>query len=104
VFSRPIFKCRHAFIHEASPFVRLSAPRSDGLANQSRSDTYSPERYGGICIDRRGLERLWFLGGMLLGTIALAGLIIAVALLMLAAQRHIANKRLANERRNKDED
>jgi hypothetical protein len=41
---------------------------------------------------------------MLLGTIALAGLIIAVALLMLAAQRHFANKRLANERRNKDED
>jgi hypothetical protein len=39
-----------------------------------------------------------------LGTIALAGLIIAVALLMLAAQRHIANKRLANERRKKDED
>jgi hypothetical protein len=36
--------------------------------------------------------------------IALAGLIIAVGLLMLAAQRHIANKRLANERRNKDED
>jgi len=41
---------------------------------------------------------------MLLGTIALAGLIIAVALLMLATQRHIANKRLANERWNKDED
>jgi hypothetical protein len=37
-----------------------------------------------------------------LGTIALAGLIIAVGLLMLAAQRHFANKRLANERRNKD--
>jgi hypothetical protein len=38
-----------------------------------------------------------------LGTIALAGLIIAVGLLMLAAQRQVANKRLANERRNKDE-
>jgi len=38
-----------------------------------------------------------------LGTIALAGLIIAVGLLMLAAQRQIANKRLANERRNRDE-
>jgi hypothetical protein len=36
--------------------------------------------------------------------IALAGLIIAGWLLMLAAQRHIANKRLANERRNKGED
>jgi hypothetical protein len=43
-------------------------------------------------------------GERVLGTIALAGLIIAVGLLMWAAQRHIANKRLANERRNKDED
>jgi hypothetical protein len=38
-----------------------------------------------------------------LGTVALIGIIIAVGLLMLAAQRHIANKRLANKRRNPDE-
>jgi hypothetical protein len=38
-----------------------------------------------------------------LGTVALIGIIIAVGLLMLAAQRHIANKRLANKRRNHDE-
>jgi hypothetical protein len=29
------------------------------LPVESRPDTYSPDRYGGICIDCRGLERLW---------------------------------------------
>jgi len=43
-------------------------------------------------------------GRTVMGTIALAGFIIAIGLLLLAAQRHIANKRLANERRNKSED
>jgi hypothetical protein len=38
-----------------------------------------------------------------LGRIALIGLIIVVGLLLLAAQRYFANKRLANKRRNKDE-
>jgi hypothetical protein len=40
---------------------------------------------------------------MILGTVALLGIIIAAGLLMLAAQRHIANNRLANKRRNPDE-
>jgi hypothetical protein len=35
--------------------------------------------------------------------IALYGAIVIVVLLVLAAQRYIANKRLANNRRNKDE-
>jgi hypothetical protein len=35
--------------------------------------------------------------------IAIFGLIIAVGLLILAAQRYVANKRLANKRRNPDE-
>ena len=38
-----------------------------------------------------------------LGTIALVGLIVVLGMLLLAAQRYFANKRLANKRRNKDE-
>jgi uncharacterized protein involved in exopolysaccharide biosynthesis len=34
--------------------------------------------------------------------IAIFGLLIALGLLLLAGQRYLANKRLANERRNKD--
>jgi hypothetical protein len=40
---------------------------------------------------------------MALGKIVWAGIIIAVGLLLLAAQRYIANKRLANQRRNPDD-
>jgi hypothetical protein len=36
--------------------------------------------------------------------IALYGAIVIVILLVLAAQRYIANKRLANNRKNKDEE
>jgi len=35
--------------------------------------------------------------------IAVFGVVIVVGMLLLATQRYIANKRLANERRNKDE-
>jgi len=36
------------------------------------------------------------------GTIATIGIVIGVGLLLLAAQRYIANKRLANNRPNRD--
>jgi hypothetical protein len=36
------------------------------------------------------------------GTIAIIGIVIAAGLLLLAAQRYIANKRLANRRPNRD--
>jgi len=39
----------------------------------------------------------------LMARIALYGAIVIVVLLVLAAQRYIANKRLANNRRNRDE-
>ena len=42
-------------------------------------------------------------GETAMGKIALVGIIIAVVLLVLAAQRHIANKRLRNNRRNPDD-
>jgi hypothetical protein len=37
------------------------------------------------------------------GTVALLGIIIAAGLLMLGAQPHIANNRLANKRRNPED-
>jgi hypothetical protein len=43
-------------------------------------------------------------GWKALSKIILAAIIIVAGLLMLAAQRYVANKRLANERPNKDED
>jgi hypothetical protein len=43
-------------------------------------------------------------GWKALSKIILAAIIIVAGFLMLAAQRYVANKRLANERPNKDED
>jgi hypothetical protein len=56
-------------------------------------------------IDGPSLQQLWSRqrGRTVLERIALIGLIIVVGMLLLAAQRYFANKRLATKRRNKDE-